>query len=147
MTEQNEAESHTETPEDTPEGGNTAERKPPREQRYRLERNEAREERDAARAKIESLQTRQLHNLAGELLAQPEDIGLAGKELSEFLDEDGWLDPEAVTAAAEAVIEGRPGLAKNPVVSVVDYTQGTGGKVDKTKPEWADLFRNKGFER
>jgi hypothetical protein len=113
-----------------------------REARYRVERNEAREERDAALATVTSLQTRELHRIAGELLAQPEDIGLSGKELADFLTPEGWLDREAVAEAAAEIIDSRPGLAKHPKVLAVDSTQGQGGSGKPKAPQWADLFRD-----
>lgn len=112
-----------------------------REARYRVERNEARQERDALAQRIERLQTQELHRLAGELLAQPEDIGLSGKDLADFLTPEGWLDREAVVEVAAEVVEARPGLAKNPKVYAVDMTQGMGGGTSPKAPEWGDLFK------
>ncbi len=113
-----------------------------REARYRVERNEARAERDELAARLVSLQTAQLHKLAGELLSQPEDIGLSRRELSDFLTPGGWLDAEAVAEAAAQVIESRPGLAKNPKVPATDPSQGMGGVSGKGQPRWADLFKD-----
>ena len=89
---------------ESPEG----EYKPPREQRYRLERNEA-------RALVEALQTREVERLAGDLLSQPGDLlELGGVSLPDLLTEAGHVDSEAVAEAAAALIAARPGLAKNP---------------------------------
>ena len=112
-----------------------------REARYRVERNEAREALAQAQARIEALQTRELHRLAGEHLAQPEDLlTLGGVELAELLDEDGNVGPEAVAEAAAALVETRPGLAKNPRVLAVDSTQGQGGNPGKPPAGWEALF-------
>lgn len=113
-----------------------------REARYRVERNEARQERDAALARIEALQLRELHRLAGEHLAQPADLLALGEvTLAELLDDDGNIDPEAVAEAAAALVEARPGLAKNPKVLATDPTQGHGGSPGRGQPDWADLLR------
>ena len=115
-----------------------------REARYRVERNEARAKRDALAARVEALQTRELHRLAGEHLAQPEDLLTLGRvELAELLDDDGNVDPEAVADAAAALIETRPGLAKNPRVAATDLSQGMGGGGKPKAPEWVDLFRDR----
>jgi hypothetical protein len=116
-------------------------RKPPREQRYRLERNSAREALSAAETRLADLQTRELHRLASEHLAQPEDIGLSGKALADYLTSEGWIDHEAVAEAAAAVIESRPGLAKSPKVRATDHTQGSGAEPFKQPVGWSDLFR------
>ena len=114
-----------------------------REARYRVERNQAREERDALAARVEALQTRELHRLAGDHLAQPEDLlALGGVELAELLDDEGHVDPEAVAEAAAALIESRPGLARNPKVLAVDSTQGQGGNPGKPKAGWEALFEH-----
>jgi hypothetical protein len=114
-----------------------------REARYRVERNQAREALTAAEGRIAAMQTRELERLAGEHLAQPGDLlGLSGIELSAFLDDDGNVDAEAVAEAAADLIEGRPGLAKNPRVAATDPTQGaSGGATAKLQPEWVDLFK------
>lgn len=139
-----EAESHTEPTEspegvETPEGGNE-DRPMPREQRYRMELRAAEAERDSLASRVADLQTRELHRLAGEHLAAPEDIAMSGKSLADFLTPEGWVDHEAVAEAAAAVIESRPGLAKNQ--RAVDLSQGTGnGRPGKGQPSLADVFR------
>lgn len=113
-----------------------------REARYRVERNEARHERDAALARVEQLQTRELLRLAGEHLAQPGDLLTLGEvTLTGLLDHDGNVDPEAVADAAAALVEARPGLAKNPKVLATDPTQGHGGSPGRGQPDWADLLK------
>lgn len=106
----------------------TGELKGGKEARYRVERNQARTERDALAAQLLQLQTAELHRQAGELLAVPEDIELSGKALAEYLTPEGWVDRKAVADAAAAVIESRPGLAKSPKVSATDPTQGKRGQ-------------------
>lgn len=99
----------------TPEGLYTGEQDPApqnREARYRVERNEAREQLAAAELRLVQLQTAELHRLAGEILSAPEDITLAGKPLADFLTVEGRVDRAAVEAAAREVAQTRPGLAK-----------------------------------
>lgn len=99
----------------TPEGNGTGEQDSApqnREARYRVERNEAREQLAAAELRLVQLQTAELHRLAGEILSAPEDINLAGKPLADFLTPEGWVDRAAVEAAAREVAQARPGLAK-----------------------------------
>lgn len=109
-----------------------------REARYRVERNDARAERDALAARLETLQTAELHRLAGEHLSTPEDISLSGKTLADFLTPEGWVDREAVAEAAAEVIASRPGLAKN--IPAYDPTHGLGGG-GKSSPRWEDLLK------
>ena len=126
-----------------PEGTDTGEREngpQNREARYRVERNEARQERDALASRLESLQTAELHRLAGDLLAAPEDLALSGKALQDFLTPEGWVDREAVAEAAADLVKSRPGLAKNPKFPAVDSTQGMGGSLGKPQPSWDALF-------
>lgn len=132
--------SAVDTPEDTsdaPEG--TGERKPPREQRYRQERNQARDERNALAARLEQLQTAELHRLAGEHLAAPEDISLSGKPLSEFLTPEGWVDHQAVETAAKSVIGSRPGLSKHQTAT--DRSQGH-GHLPRQTPSWDAVLKS-----
>lgn len=140
-------ESPLEPPTGAPEGGSTPERENGsqgqngnREARYRVERNEARAERDSLIERLTQLQTRELHRLAGELLAAPEDIELSGRTLADYLTPEGWVDHEAVAEAAAAVIESRPGLAKNPTVLATDRTQGQGSP-GKSTLSWAELLK------
>lgn len=112
-----------------------------REARYRVERNEARAERDELAERLTQLQTLEVHRLAREYLAAPEDIDLSGKALSDYLTPEGWVDPDAVAEAAALVIESRPGLAKNPKEPAVDFTQGHTGKPGNSQPSWVDLLK------
>ncbi|SKY31248.1 Uncharacterised protein [Mycobacteroides abscessus subsp. bolletii] len=109
-----------------------------REARYRTERNEAREQLAAAELRLVQLQTRELHRLAGEILAVPSDIALSGKPLADFLDPEGRVDKSAVEAAAREVAQSRPGLAK--YQPSYDPSQGMGYAVPAT-PGWDSLLR------
>lgn len=110
--------------------------------RYRTERNQAREELAAAQERMQQLQTRELHRLAGEYLAAPEDISLSGKDLGDFLTPEGWVDHEAVVEAVQEIISSRPGLAKNLKQPAFDPTQGLGSPTPKHKTSFSDLFKS-----
>jgi hypothetical protein len=93
--------------------------------RYRSERDQAREAVTAAEARIATLQLRELHRLAGEHLAEPGDLlTLGGGSLADYLDDDGNVDPERVSEAAADVLAARPGL--RPRGRYVDMSQGKG---------------------
>lgn len=93
--------------------------------------------------RLAALQTRELHRLAAEHLAEPGDIELSGKALADYLTPEGWIDSGAVAEAAAEVIESRPGLAKHIQQGAYDPTQGSGlgGGAPRRAPEWADLFK------
>lgn len=111
-----------------------------REARYRVERNQAREALAEAQARVEAYQRREVERLAADL-AQPGDIfELGGVSLADLLGEDGEVDADAVSEAVNALIEIRPGLARNPKVAAVDSTQGMGAGIRKA-PSWSDLLR------
>jgi hypothetical protein len=142
-----------ETPEgstsDTPETENGSEApeaqapKGNREARYRVERNEAREALSAAQSRIEALQLREVERLASEL-AQPRDLlTLGGVSLTDLLTEAGDVDSAAVAEAVAALIESRPGLARNPVQRYVDPSQGSGNnRPAKREPSFATLLKS-----
>lgn len=119
-----------------------SERPMPREQRYRLERNSAREELAAAQQRIDSLLTREAERVASKHLAEPSDLfTVLGKTVKDFIDpETGELDVEAVTNAANELIGSRPGLGKN--TPAFDPSQGRGGGTAKPKTTFADLFKS-----
>lgn len=109
--------------------------------RYRGERDSARDELAAAQARIEALQTRELERIASKSLSNPADLlTLSGKTLADFLDEDGELDHEQITEAANEILCSRPGLRPNQ--RPVDLTQGLGNdRPARGKPSFNDLFR------
>ncbi|MFF7552509.1 hypothetical protein ACFZA9_06405 [Streptomyces olivaceus] len=67
---------------------------------------------EAANTRIQSMQRREVAQLAGKSLAVGADIfEIGGAELSTLLNDDGEVMPDAVQAAAEALLAKRPGLA------------------------------------
>lgn len=120
---------------------NGSEAKPSnREARYRVERNEARAERDALAERIERMQTRELERIAGEQISNPADLlALSGRSLADFIGEDGELEAEAVTVAATELLSTRPGLRK--LTPGYDPTQGYGGnRRPKRELSWGALL-------
>ncbi|WP_131809586.1 hypothetical protein [Mycolicibacter sinensis] len=119
---------------------NAGERKPPREARYRVERNQAREERDALAEQVRELQRRDAERLAARGLSQPADLfALGGVELGDLLDDSGFVDPDKVSEVVSDILGSRPGLRASD--RAVDPSQGLGGD---SRPElsWSSFFRS-----
>ncbi|ORB32029.1 hypothetical protein [Mycolicibacterium parafortuitum] len=111
-----------------------------REARYRVERNEARAERDALAQRVERLLTREAERLAAKNLANPADLlTLGGVTVQDLLDEDGDVDPEKVDAVIAEILGTRPGLAKNS--PAFDPTQGLSGGGHKPQASWDALMK------
>lgn len=121
-------------------GKGTGDAKANREARYRVERNEARQERDALKARIETLQARELERLASKSLSNPADLlTLSGKTLADLLDENGDIDPDRVSDLVTEVLGTRPGLKR--LDRATDISQGHGGQPSKGQPSFVDLLR------
>ncbi|WP_236591293.1 hypothetical protein, partial [Mycobacterium paraintracellulare] len=119
-----------------------ADRKMPREQRYRMELRAAEAERDQLRERVEAFQRREAERLAGDL-AQPGDLfELGGVSLTDLLTEAGDVDSAAVAEAVATLISSRPLLARNPRVPAYDNTQGLGGHGGPPQPSFSSLFRS-----
>lgn len=129
----------------TPEGIEAPQRAN-KEARYRVERNDARTERDALAQRVERMQTNELERIAAEVISNPSDLlALTDKTLAEFLDDDGELDSALVTEAAAELLATRPGLRK--LAAAFDPSQGTGGRPPKgapAEPSFVDLFKSTG---
>lgn len=111
-----------------------------REARYRTERNAAREELAAAQARIDRMHRAEVERLAAAALSHPADLfSLSGNELTDYLTEDGMVDPEKVAADVAAILQERPGLKRN--TPAVDHSQGRGGKgTPKRKASWETML-------
>lgn len=135
------SESPSGDPSATPEGGDTGgPQKGNKEARYRVERNEARAERDALAQRVERMQRAEVERLAAHKLSHPADLfSLSGNELADYLTEDGDVDSEKVVADVAAVLAERPGLRRQ--TPGYDPTQGFGGKPSKGSPSFADLMK------
>ncbi|ORB67686.1 hypothetical protein [Mycolicibacterium tusciae] len=113
-----------------------------REARYRVERNEARSERDALAQRVERMQRAEVERLAADGLSHPADVfSLSGNELADYLTEDGDVDVEKVAADVAAILAERPGLRK--FTPGYDPSQGTGGRPQtKREPSWGALLKD-----
>ncbi|KMO68899.1 hypothetical protein [Mycolicibacterium obuense] len=109
--------------------------------RYRAERDTARDELTAATARIERMQRREIERLASSGLAHASDLfTLSGNELADYLDQAGYVDSDRVAADVAAILAERPGMRKP--ARAVDPAQGLGGKLlrKKSEPSFSDLF-------
>jgi hypothetical protein len=115
-----------------------------KEARYRVERNEARAERDALAQRVERLQRAEVERLAADKLSHPADLfSLSGNELADYLTDDGDVDAEKVAADVAEIVAERPGLRKR--MPGYDPTQGYGGRPPKAvpaEPSFVDLFKS-----
>lgn len=128
-----------------PEGEGTGEQengsqRPNREARYRVERNEARQERDQLAQRVESLLTREAERVAAQHLAEPADLfTLTGKSVRDFVGEDGEVDGELILQAANEILGTRPGLSRH--APATDPSQGSSSPRPKPKqPSWGALL-------
>lgn len=111
--------------------------------RYRGERNSAREERDALAGRVERLQRAEIERLAAGAMAHPSDLfTLSGNEPADYLTDDGDVDADKVAADVAAVLAERPGLGKNS--PAFDPSHGLGGKKPKSPaaPSWGSVFKS-----
>jgi hypothetical protein len=74
-------------------------------------------------------------------LSKPADVWLDGRDVAEFLDDDGNVDPAKVTAEVASVLDGRPGLAV-PVKPRMapDMSQGHQQSA-ASESAWSDVLR------
>ena len=112
-----------------------------KEARYRVERNEARTERDALAERIQRMQRAEVERLASEHLSLPADLfSLSGNEVADYLDADGEIDQAKVAADVAAILAERPGLRKR--TPGYDPSQGLGGTPQvKREPSWGALLK------
>lgn len=111
-----------------------------KEARYRVERNEARAERDSLAQRVERMQRAEVERIASDALSHPADIfSLSGNAVADYLDDAGNIDPERVAADVAAVLSERPGLRK--AAAAFDPTQGTGGRDPRSGPTtWGEFL-------
>lgn len=106
--------------------------------RYRAERDTARADLTAATDRIARLQRMEIERLAGTALAHADDLfSLSGNEPSDYLDDNGDVDPSRVAADIEAILTERPGLRRP--APAVDRSQGITGR-SEAQPSWSSLF-------
>lgn len=112
------------TDETTVESGNAEAKK------YRLQRNEARQERDAFATRLETLQRSIIDERCNSLQVKPAGFWASGVEIAALLDGDGNLDNEKVKAAIKKAADDLglrppmgvhvPGAGNNPQLPRMD---------------------------
>lgn len=111
--------------------------------RWRRQLRDTEGERDALAGRVESMHRSEVARLAGEHLAQGADLLELGEvPLEQLLNEDGDVDAEAVAAAAEALLDLRPGLGHAPV-PFPDTGQGSRGGHVAPATTWGDVLRGR----
>lgn len=111
--------------------------------RYRSERDAAREDLAAASTRIERMLRAEVERLAADALSHPADLfSLSGNGVADYLTEAGDVDADKVAADVAAVLAERPGLRKGS--PLVDPTRGTGGRQapPKAEPSWGSVFKS-----
>lgn len=109
--------------------------------RYRVRLRETEAERDNLAERVTGYQRRECEQLVGDVLAQPADLwDIAGADVTEFFDENGTVDENAVQAAAAALIESRPGLAAHPPQSRHREWGQHGGNPPSAAPGWSAVI-------
>lgn len=114
-----------------------------REARYRIKLREAEAERDTLRQTVEAMQRREVERLAAEHLTKPAALWTAGVELSSLVAEDGTVNPDLVTAAAQdarqqlGLEDPRAKLRRGPLVPREGLSLSSGGN----SGTWVDAFK------
>ncbi|PQE02565.1 hypothetical protein CYL16_03315 [Mycobacterium sp. EPG1] len=107
--------------------------------RYRTERDAAREELAAVQARVNALIRSDVERVAGESLAMPGDFWLlSGNDVDAYLDDQGNVDYERVREDARLLLEERPLLGKRSLA--VDHSQGRGNGIGNREPTWSALL-------
>ncbi|BBY15762.1 hypothetical protein [Mycolicibacterium litorale] len=111
--------------------------------RWRVRLRETEAERDALAERVAGYQRRECEAVVADVLEVPGDLWELGHaELSEFYTDDGDVDENAVRAAAAALVESRPGLAKGATLPSRHATWGQySSAVPGESPGWAAVIR------
>lgn len=107
--------------------------------RWRVKFRDAEATNAVLSARVEALQTAEAHRLAegpGRLV-DGTDV-LRGATLADLLDDDGNIDPEAVSEAVQALVESKPHLQSPKFAG--DAGQGSRG-TSTASVSWADVIR------
>jgi hypothetical protein len=109
--------------------------------RYRVERNEARTERDALAERLTGYQRRECEAVIADLLEVPADLWeIAQADVVAFYNEDGTVNEAELRAAAGALVEQRPRLALPNRTPSWGQHSGDGGFGDG-KASWGDVIK------
>lgn len=112
---------------DVPEGDSTPDQNQGLVQardRYRGERDSAREELAAAQTRIDAMHRCEVERLAAEHLAVPADFWLSENSVADYLTEAGEVDADRVAEDVRLLISERPRLGKHS--GAFDPSQGLG---------------------
>lgn len=113
----------------------------PREARYRIERNEAREKLARANERIARMQRAEIERLASASLSHGEDLfSLSGNGVADYLNDDGDVDPEKIAADVAAILTERPGLRR--LSTAIDRSQGFGAQPVPGPTDFSSLLRD-----
>lgn len=111
-----------------------------REARYRLERNEARDQADALTLRVAAMQSAEVARIASEVLAVGEDV-FTFVSPHAVLDADGNVDRDKVLAAAYELARTRPGLRTEAPPSRPSESQfGQGRRTSTPQASWRDVL-------
>lgn len=110
--------------------------------RYRRRLRETETERDAVAERLAGYQRREAERLAAESLSRPDDLWLAGADVSAVLDDGGMVDTAKVAAVVAAVLDGRPQLARRQPVRP-NPQQGTTGGGGPASTSWQQVLSNR----
>jgi hypothetical protein len=106
--------------------------------RYRVERNQAREQLDRQQNVIAGLQRGQIETMVAQHLFDPADIWRAdGVELDALLDEDGAVDPAKVDEAVSNAVKAKPHWAK----PSPDFGAGVRGQSTTGPPSFGEALK------
>lgn len=109
--------------------------------RYRIERNEARTERDAIAERLTGYQRRECEAAVADLLDVPADLwDVAQADIATFYNEDGTVNEAELRAAAGALIETRPRLARPPKARPLWGQHSEVPRNDPPQAGWGDVI-------
>lgn len=129
----------------TPDESDTGQESPNSEAaRYRIERNEARAERDNLAGRLATMQRRACESAVADLLEQPADLWDIGHaDVAEFFSDADELDTDVLRGIVGTMLETRPGLAKQKKFDG-PRNWGQGGAIPPAaSSRWSDVVRGR----
>jgi len=113
--------------------------------KYRTRLRETEAARDALQARVGRFERAAVERVAAETLSNPSDVWLLEFTADTMLprSDDGEVDVEAVRAAVQGIVQGRPGLAIPPK-RIPDTGGGVRGGPEAATVSWSDLLRSPG---
>ncbi|AXG80451.1 hypothetical protein [Streptomyces paludis] len=109
------------------------------------ELDEMRAQLEVAQSRIETMLMREVEHFAKERLAVASDIFDLGKhQISDLLDDAGYVSEEKTTEAIDALLKSRPMLAVNPPFWG-DVGGGQRASYDHDTPDWKSALRGSSY--